>query len=59
VRAAKDYGYRCTLVDSACATRDLPMGEGSVDADQVHRMEMTILADNFAVCVPNTEALTR
>ena len=59
VRAAKDYGYRCTLVDSACATRNLPMGDGSVDADQVHRMEMTILADNFAVCVPNVAALAR
>lgn len=57
VRAAKDYGYRCTLVDKACATRDLPMGDGSVPADQVHRMEMVILADNFAVCVPDVAAL--
>lgn len=55
----KDYGYRCTLVDGACATRDLPMGDGSIDADQVHRIEMTILADNFAVCVPNVDALKR
>src|SRR5690606_32868423 len=57
VRAAKDYGYRCTLVDKACATRDLPMGDGTIDAAQVHRMEMTILADNFAVCVANAAAL--
>ncbi|MBA1265117.1 cysteine hydrolase family protein [Stutzerimonas sp. NM35] len=57
VRAAKDYGYRCTLVDKACATRDLPMGDGSIDAEQVHRMEMTILADNFAVCVADAGAL--
>lgn len=57
VRAAKDYGYRCTLVDKACATRDLPMGDGAIDADQVHRMEMTILADNFAVCVADVGAL--
>ena len=58
IRAAKDYGYRCTLVDKACATRDLPMGDGSIDAEQVHRMEMTILADNFAVCVADAGALT-
>ena len=51
VRAAKDYGYRCTLVDKACATRDLPFGEGVLSAQEVHRMEMAILADNFAVCV--------
>ncbi|WP_313009896.1 cysteine hydrolase family protein [Stutzerimonas nitrititolerans] len=57
VRAAKDYGYRCTLVDKACATRDLPMGDGAIDAAQVHRMEMTILADNFAVCVADAAAL--
>lgn len=57
VRAAKDYGYRCTLVDKACATRDLPMGGGVIEAAQVHRMEMTILADNFAVCVADVGAL--
>ncbi|WP_028239434.1 cysteine hydrolase family protein [Stutzerimonas azotifigens] len=57
VRAAKDYGYRCTLVDRACATRDLPMGDQVLDAAQVHRMEMAILADNFAVCVEDAAAL--
>ncbi|TLX59332.1 cysteine hydrolase [Stutzerimonas nosocomialis] len=57
VRASKDYGYRCTLVDEACATRDLPHGQGVVSAADVHRMEMTILADNFAACVDNTQAL--
>lgn len=57
VRAAKDYGYRCTLVDKACATRDLPMGDGAIEAAQVHQMEMTILADNFAVCVPDAGAV--
>lgn len=57
VRAAKDYGYRCTLVDAACATRDLPMGDGILSADEAHRIEMTILADNFAVCVADTRAL--
>ncbi|MBB3101790.1 cysteine hydrolase family protein [Azomonas macrocytogenes] len=57
VRAAKDYGYRCTLVDSACATRDLPIGDDVLDAQQIHRMEMAILADNFAVCVQDSKAL--
>lgn len=48
VRAAKDYGYRCTLVDDACATRDLPSAQGVISADTVHRAEMTVMADNFA-----------
>ncbi|QLF92234.1 cysteine hydrolase [Pseudomonas sp. ABC1] len=57
VRAAKDYGYRCTLVDNACATRHLPQGDGQIEAELVHRVEMTILADNFAVCVDDADAL--
>lgn len=48
VRAAKDYGYRCTLVDDACATRDLPNAEGVLSAQAVHRAEMAVMADNFA-----------
>ncbi|WP_257112172.1 cysteine hydrolase family protein [Pseudomonas ficuserectae] len=54
VRATKDYGYRCTLVDDACATRDLPSPHGVVSAQVVHRTEMAIMADNFA-----TLALTK
>jgi nicotinamidase-related amidase len=54
VRATKDYGYRCTLVDDACATRDLPSPDGVVSALVVHRTEMAIMNDNFA-----TLALTK
>lgn len=58
VRAAKDYGYRCTLIDSACATRDLPAPDGSViAAADVHRIEMITLADNFATVVPHVKSL--
>lgn len=58
VRAAKDYGYRCTLVDAACATRDLPTPDGRViAAAEVHRIEMIALADNFAAVVPQASAL--
>jgi nicotinamidase-related amidase len=58
VRAAKDYGYRCTLVDAACATRDIPLNEGgTLSADQLHRVEMAALADNFAMVVPNAQAV--
>lgn len=58
VRAAKDYGYRCTMVESACATRDLPAPDGSViPAAEVQRIEIIALADNFATLVPNAKAL--
>ncbi|AYC33271.1 cysteine hydrolase [Pseudomonas cavernae] len=57
VRACKDYGYRCTLVDTACATRDLPCGDGVISATELHRAEMAALADNFAALVPHAAAL--
>ncbi|WP_137886865.1 cysteine hydrolase family protein [Pseudomonas sp. 2FE] len=57
VRACKDYGYRCTLVDSACATRDLPYGDGLITAQALHRAEIAALADNFAALVPHAKAL--
>ena len=48
VRAAKDYGLRCTLVSDACATRDLPTADGIISAEQVQKAEMAIMSDNFA-----------
>jgi len=58
VRATKDYGYRCTIVDAACATRDLPTPDGKVmSAADIHNAEIVTLADNFAAIVPNASAL--
>lgn len=48
VRAAKDYGFRCTLVEDACATRDLPTPDGVIKAERVQQAEMAIMNDNFA-----------
>jgi nicotinamidase-related amidase len=48
VRAAKDYGYRSTLVEDACATRDLPYKGGILPAETVKQVGMATMADNFA-----------
>jgi nicotinamidase-related amidase len=48
VRAARNLGFRCTLVEDACATRDLPYKGGVLSAEHVHQTEMAIMADNFA-----------
>ncbi|CAN1603286.1 cysteine hydrolase [Pseudomonas sp. B21-028] len=48
VRAAKNLGFRCTLVEDACTTRDLPHKGGVLSAEHVHQTEMAIMADNFA-----------
>lgn len=59
VRAAADLGYRATVVDGACATRDLPDGHGGViAADALHRAELAALADRFAIVVADAAALT-
>lgn len=56
VRAATDLGYRTAVIAGACATRDLPDGQGGViAADQLHRAELAALADRFAVVVERTE----
>ena len=52
VRRAKDYGYRCTLVEDGCATRDLPFKDGVIPAAQIQQSEMAIMADNFACVAP-------
>ncbi len=57
VRAAKDYGYRCTLVDAACATRDLPYNGDLIPARDLHRMTLAALSDNYAMVVPQASAL--
>lgn len=57
VRAMKDYGYRCTLVEQACATRDLLLADGVLPAAEAHRAEVAALADNFAVVVKDHQAL--
>ncbi len=58
VRAAKDYGYRCTLADSACATRDIPTLNGGVlSAADLQRAEIAALGDNFAAIVAQAREL--
>ena len=52
VRSALDHGYRCTVVASCCATRDLADGSGGlVSAADVHRVELAALRDRFATVV--------
>ena len=49
-RAALDHGYACTILAPACATRDLPDGQGGVvPAAEIHRIELAALSDRFAM----------
>ena len=42
-RAAHDLGYQCTVVEDACATRDLKFGEVTVKAKEVHYSTLATL----------------
>ena len=48
-RAGMDRGFNLTVVDGACATRDLPDGKGGqISADLIHRANLAALADLVA-----------
>jgi len=47
VRAAFDYGLRCTVVADACATRELRYQETTVPARQVHAAFLAALASVY------------
>ncbi|NQU53565.1 MAG: cysteine hydrolase [Bacteroidetes bacterium] len=55
-RAAHDLGYKCTVVEDACATRDLTFSENTVPAKQVHYSTLATLK-NYAKVVSLEEFL--
>jgi nicotinamidase-related amidase len=57
-RAALDLGYFSTVVAAACATRDLPDGQGGVvKAAELHRAELAALSDRFCVVARDAAAI--
>jgi nicotinamidase-related amidase len=48
VRAAKDAGFACTVIEDACATRDLSFGERHVDAQAVQAAFLAALSYFYA-----------
>ncbi len=58
-RAALDLGYGCSVLAPACATRDLPDGQGGVvAAADLHRIELVALSDRFATIATEAGQLT-
>ena len=47
-RAAFDYGFRCTVIHDACATRDLAFQGLTIPAAQVHGAFMAALGMRYA-----------
>jgi nicotinamidase-related amidase len=57
VRAAKDYGFNCTLIGDACATRDLKLNGAIVKSEDVHRSFLAALGSFYAQVVTTKEYL--
>lgn len=58
-REAMHLGYAVTVVGDACATRDLPDGQGGViPASEVHRVSLAALADRHVDVMAASEVLS-
>ena len=54
-RAAFDLGFQCTVVEDACATRDLVFKDKTLTAEHVHGSFMAALAAPYASVVSTAE----
>lgn len=54
VRAAKDFGFNCTVISDACATKDLDIQNKKVSAENVHYAFLAAL-DYFYSTVLTTD----
>jgi nicotinamidase-related amidase len=59
VRAAKELGFKCTLIADACATRNLKFGEEILPAQTVHASFMAALDGMFAIVMTADEYLNK
>jgi nicotinamidase-related amidase len=57
VRAAKDYGFDCTLIGDACATKDLIYNGQTVKANEVHNSFLAALSYFFATVITTEQYL--
>lgn len=57
VRAAKDYGFACTVIGDACATRDLEINGHQVKAEDVQNAFLAGLSFYYAAIENTTDYL--
>lgn len=57
-RAASDFGYGVTVVEDACATRDLEFGDKTIASPEVHAAYMSSLGFAYANVVKAGDYLT-
>ena len=55
VRAAKDLGYKCTIIQDACATKDLEFQGFKVEAEKVQAIFLAALTPFYATIISTDE----
>jgi nicotinamidase-related amidase len=58
-RAAADFGFGCTVIHDACATRNLDFGKKKILAQDVHASFMAALASAYAKVIGFKEYLSK
>jgi nicotinamidase-related amidase len=58
-RAASDFGYQVTVIEDACASRDLDFNGKVVPAEQVHSAYMSALGFAYATVTTTQEFLSQ
>lgn len=56
-RAGYDLGFKCTVVEDACTTRDLKYGDKIVPAEEVHFSTLSSLSGYYARITTTDEIL--
>jgi len=56
-RAAFDLGYKCTVIEDACATRNLTFNVTEIKTEIVHAAFMTALAVPYATILSANDFL--
>ncbi len=57
VRAAKDFGFNCTVIGDACATRNLLINKQKVKASEVQKSFLAALNDFYATIKDTSDYL--
>lgn len=52
VRAARDLGFTCTVLEDACAAQSLSFNQHPISADDAHYAFMAALQANYATVLP-------
>lgn len=58
-RAAADFGYKCIVIEDACATRDLKYGDKGIKAEDVHYSTLSTLSGSYAKVMTLEEFFSR